>query len=133
MILADSSVWIDYFRDADTPQTARLDWLIGREHLGIGDLMLTEILQGIDSEREFRRIKIELAELELIEICGETVAVQAARNYRHLRGLGITIRKTIDTLIATRCIQDNLALLFSDRDFEPFVIHLGLRSAMGDC
>jgi predicted nucleic acid-binding protein len=132
VIVADSSVWIDFFRDADTPEVARLDWLLDRKKLLIGDLMLVEILQGIDSNREFERIRREMDELDCIEIGGKAIAVEAARNFRRLRGLGITIRKTIDTLIATRCIVDDHQLLYSDRDFEPFVTHLGLRSAMAE-
>jgi predicted nucleic acid-binding protein len=130
VILVDSSVWIDYFRGVATPQSDRLDGLLGREGLATGDVVLTEVLQGFTSERDFDQALRLLSSLTLIQIGGEAVAVQAARNFRTLRAHGVTIRKTIDTLIATRCIQDGHALLYSDRDFDPFVEHLGLRSAM---
>lgn len=126
MILVDSSVWIDYFRGKGTPQTGRLDALLGTEPLAIGDLILAEILQGLSSEREAERALALLGALEPVDIGGEAIAVLAARHYRMLRGRGITVRKTIDTLIATRCIHDGMSLLYSDRDFDPFVEWLGL-------
>ena len=130
MILVDSSVWIDYFRGVATPQAERLDALLGKEPLAVGDLIVTEVLQGFASDRDFERARRLLATLVLVEIGGERVAIQAARNFRALRNRGVTMRKTIDTLIATRCMEGRLALLYSDRDFDPFVEHLGLRSAM---
>lgn len=130
MILVDSSVWIDYFRGIGTPAADELDGLLGSEPLATGDLILTEVLQGFVSDRDFNQARTLLASLTVIELGGRKVAIQAARNYRTLRGLGITIRKTIDTVIATRCIRDDFALLYSDRDFDAFVKHLGLRSAM---
>ena len=130
MILVDSSVWIDFFRGAVTPQTERLDALLGSELLLVLDLVLAEVLQGFTSERDFNQARKLMTSLEVIELGGQETAIQAARNFRTLRSLGVTIRKTIDTLIATRCIERDYALLFSDRDFEPFVEHLGLRSAM---
>src|SRR5580692_8755268 len=126
MILVDTSVWIDYFRGAVTPQSEKLDTLLGVEQLFTGDLILTEVLQGFVSERDFNQARKLLA---LVPLVGEDLALQAARNFRKLRTLGITIRKTIDTLIATSCIEKELSLLYSDRDFDPFVQHLGLRSA----
>ena len=128
MILVDSSVWIDYFRGTATPQTDRLDSLLGSEPLAIGDLILTEVLQGFTSDRDFNQAKKLLTSLVVIELGGLEIAIQAAKNYRKLRDLGITSRKTIDTVIATRCIAGGYTLLHSDRDFEPFVTHLGLRS-----
>ena len=128
MILVDSSVWIDYFRGTATPQTDRLDSLLGSEPLVIGDLILTEVLQGFTSDRDFNQAKKLLTSLVVIELGGLEIAIQAAKNYRKLRDLGITSRKTIDTVIATRCIAGGYTLLHSDRDFEPFVTHLGLRS-----
>ena len=130
MILVDSSVWIDYFRGTATPQTDRLDALLGLEPVAIGDLMLAEVLQGFTHHRDFEQALAMLGALEVIDIGGREVAVQAARNFRTLRELGITVRKTIDTLIATRCIHDGTALLYSDRDFDPFVEHLGLVSGI---
>ncbi len=130
MILVDSSVWIDYFRGAATPQTDRLDALLGAEPLATGDLILTEVLQGFDSERHFNNALRLLTSLSVIDIAGQEIAEQAARNFRILRARGVTVRKTIDTLIATRCIEGGYALLYSDRDFDPFVDHLGLLSAL---
>ncbi|MDZ4689174.1 MAG: PIN domain nuclease [Planctomycetaceae bacterium] len=130
MILVDSSVWIDYFRGTVTPQTDKLDALLGIEPLATGDLMLTEVLQGFGSDRDFNEAKKLLTRLVVIDLGGRDVAIQAARNFRTLRALGVTVRKTIDTVIATRCIQSGHTLLYSDRDFDPFVVHLGLRSAL---
>lgn len=130
MIVVDSSVWIDFFRGVTTPQTERLDVLLGSEPLAMGDLILTEVLQGFGSEKDFNKARRLLSALDVITLGGEDIALQAARNYRVLRAHGVTIRKTIDTIIATRCIEDDFALLYSDRDFDPFVEHLGLRSAM---
>lgn len=130
MILVDSSVWIDYFRGTSTPQTDALDALLGSEPVAIGDLILTEVLQGFASERDFNRAKELLTSLIVIDLGGPAVAIQAARNFRTLRSLGVTVRKTIDTVIATRCLEDNYHLLYSDRDFDPFVHHLGLSSAL---
>ena len=132
MILVDSSVWIDYFRGAGTPEADKLDDLLGSEPLATGDLVLTEVLQGFADERDFKQAHALLNSLTVVELGGRKIAVQAARNYRRLRALGITVRKTIDTIIATRCIQDDFALLYSDKDFDPFVQHLGLRSAMSE-
>jgi predicted nucleic acid-binding protein len=113
-----------------TPEADELDSLLGREPVATGDLILAEVLQGFASDRDFERARRLLATPVLVEIGGERTAVQAARNSRALRARGVTARKTIDTLIATRCIESGLALLYSDRDFDPFVEHLGLRSAM---
>ena len=127
MILVDSSVWIDYFRGAMTAQANKLDTLLGHDPLAIGDLMLTEVLQGFDDERDFNRARNMLTSLAVVDLAGQEIAIQAARNFRALRKLGVTVRKTIDTLIATRCIESRYYLLHNDRDFEPFVTHLGLR------
>jgi predicted nucleic acid-binding protein len=128
--LVDSSVWIDYFRGTATPQSDRLDALLGSEPLAIGDIVLTEVLQGFIRDADFERAKATMTALQIVQIGGRDIAVQAAHNFRALRALGITVRKTIDTLIATRCIESGYVLLYSDRDFDPFVDHLGLRSAM---
>lgn len=129
MILVDSSVWIDFFRGTVTPQVDVLDRLLGEEPVAIGDLMMTEVLQGFSNERDFNQAQRMLGALDLVEIGGRDVMVEAARYFRHLRSRGITIRKTIDTLIATRCIVSGHRLLYSDRDFDPFVDHLGLERA----
>jgi predicted nucleic acid-binding protein len=130
VILVDSSVWIDYFRGTPTPQAEKLDLLLGSEPLVTGDLVLTEVLQGFVSERDFNQARKLLTSLVVVDLGGQDIAIQAAKNFRALRSLGITVRKTIDTVIATRCIASGLTLLYSDRDFDPFVQHLGLRSAL---
>ena len=130
MILVDSSVWIDYFRGTAAPQTDKLDSMLASEQVAIGDLMLTEVLQGFGSDKDFDQARKLIESLTVIEIGGNEIAVQAAKNFRVLRALGVTPRKTIDTLIATRCIEDGLPLLYSDKDFDPFVEYLGMRSAM---
>ena len=129
MILVDASVWIDYFNGTVTPQTEKLESLLGREPLAIGDLILTEVLQGFADDEEFRAAREMLASLAVVDLAGQAVAIQAAKNFRELRKLGITVRKTIDTLIATRCIEGGFELLHNDRDFDPFARHLGLRVA----
>ena len=127
MILVDSGVWIDYFRGVSNRQTDKLHSLLSSQLLAVGDLMLTEVLKGFNSEREFNRARAFLLTLDQVQIGGTELAVQAARNFRTLRALGVTVRKTIDVLIATRCIEDDIPLLHRDRDFDPFEQHLGLR------
>ncbi len=127
MILVDSSVWIDYFNGTVTPQTGKLDGLLDIELVAVGDLILAEVLQGFTEERDFTRARKMLTMLTVVELGGRDIAIQAARNFRKLRKLGVTTRKTIDTIIATRCIESGYDLLHSDRDFDPFVEHLGLR------
>ena len=130
MILVDSSVWIDYFRGIPSSQTDRLHALLGNEPIATGDLVLAEVLQGFGSAQDFNQGRKLLTSLPIIELVGRDIAIQAANNFRTLRSLGITVRKTIDTLIATSCIEKGLALLYSDKDFDPFVEHLGLQSAI---
>ena len=130
MILVNSRVWTDYFKGAITPQTERLDSLLGSEPLAIGDLILTEILQGFAVERDFERARKLLTSLTVVELSGQEIAIQAARYFRRLRQLGVTVRKTIDLIIANRCIEDGYDLLHSDRDFEPFAKHLGLHAVI---
>src|ERR1019366_1938766 len=127
LILVDSSVWIDYFRGVATEQTEHLDRMLGHQPLAIGDLMLTEVFQGFAKERDFNEARKLLTSLIVVELGGEEIAIEAARNFRALRKLGLTVRKTIDTVIATRCIASGYDLLHNDRDFDPFVTHLGLR------
>ena len=130
MIFVDSSVWIDFFRGAPTPETQRLEVLAVVDWVITGDLVMAEVLQGFRDERDFARAHDALQALEPITIGGVEIAVRAARNFRSLRRSGVTIRKTIDCLIASRCIAEGYALLYRDRDFDPFVEHLGLMSAM---
>ena len=130
MILVDSSVWIDYFRGNATRQTEILDSLLGAEPLAVGDLILVEVLQGFHNERDFRQAKKLLTSLTVVDLGGQQMAVQAAQNYRRLRLQGVTVHKTIDTVIATYCIENRWPLLHADRDFDPFCKHLGLRSVV---
>ena len=132
MILVDSSVWIDYLRGTASPQAEKLDALLGTVPLAIGDLILTEVLQGCATDREFNAVKRTLSTLHTVNLGGLELAIEAAKNFRKLRALGFTVRKTIDTVIATRCIMDGLELLHSDRDFDPFEKHLGLRCVRWD-
>ena len=127
MILVDSSVWIDYFNGTITAQTEILDKLLGDELLATGDLILTEVLQGFVDERDFNEAKKMLTSLIVVELGGQEIAIQAAKNFRSLRNLGVTIRKTIDAVIATKCIESGYDLLHNDRDFDPFARYLGLR------
>lgn len=126
MILVDSSVWIDYFRGTVTPQTKRLDVLLGTEPLAIGDLILVEVLQGFDNDRDFDHARRMLTGLTVVALGGQEIAIHTAKNFRALRRLGVTVRKTIDAVIATRCIEDGHDLLHNDRDFDPFAKYLGL-------
>ena len=127
MILVDSSEWIDYINGTITPETDKLDSLLGEELLAIGDLILTEVLQGFGSERDFNQARKMLTSFTVVELGGREIAIQAARNFRTLRELGGTVCKTIDTVIATRCIESGYDLLHSDKDFAPFAKYLGLR------
>lgn len=129
MILVDSSVWIDYFNGVGRPETDRLDDLLGRELLLTGDLILIEVLQGFRTETAFRRARTLLGQLAYTDLVGREVALAAADNYRRLRGAGVTVRKTIDVAIATHCILAGHRLLYTDRDFDPMVEHLGLEAA----
>ena len=130
MILVDSSVWVDYFNGVVNPHTDHLDAILGVEPVGVGDLILAEVLQGFRTDAGYRRARVLLRDLSVYELVGIERAVRAADNYRILRAKGVTVRKTIDTLIATFCIEHEFALLFTDRDFDPFVEHLGLRAVV---
>ena len=127
MILVDSSVWIDFFRNQPTPQAEWLDRNLGVEGLLVGDLVLAEVLQGFKDDRGFDNARRMLGRLEQVSLGGEELAIEAARNFRKLRAKGVTIRGTIDVIIATRCLVDGVRLLHSDRDFDAFEAHLGLR------
>ena len=132
MILVDSSVWIDFFRGTQTLASEKLDRILDTERLFVGDLIVTEVLQGFKSDADFKAAKMTLESFTMIQIGGEDIAVQAAQNFRSLRARGLTVRKTIDTFIATRCIQNGLRLLHSDRDFDHFAAHLGLKVVDSD-
>jgi predicted nucleic acid-binding protein len=129
VIVVDTSVWVDYFNGRATPATDRLDFLLPRELLVIGDLILIEVLQGFRSARNFHRASEYLNTLDFRAMVGREVALASARNYRRLRERGVTVRKTIDVIIGTFCIESGHELLHSDRDFDPMARHLGLRVA----
>ena len=129
MIVVDSSVWIDFFNGVSTPEVDRLDALLGVTPLAIGDLILVEVLQGFRNERDVATARQLFLSLALLPLLEGSNPWKAADNYRQLRRKGITVRKTIDGIIATACIEANLPLLFSDRDFQPYVEHLGLVAA----
>jgi len=126
LILVDSSVWIDYFNGVDGPETDRLDQMLSSEPVLTGDIILTEVLQGFNHEGDFRRARTLLTRLPFEPMLGRQVALQSAANYRRLRRQGITVRKTIDVMIATFCILNNHALLHRDRDFDPMARWLEL-------
>jgi predicted nucleic acid-binding protein len=130
MIIVDSSVWIDYFNGKDLPEVTKLDELLETELLGIGDLILAEVLQGFRQDSDYRKAKQLLTSLTVFEMLGSEAAINSADNFRALRKKGLTVRKTIDVAIATFCINNGHSLLFSDRDFLPFVEHLGLVNVM---
>jgi predicted nucleic acid-binding protein len=129
MIVVDSSVWIDYFTGADTAQAEKLDNTLGIKPVGIGDLILTEVLQGFRHEKDYKSAREVFEEVMIFEMLGTKMAIKSADNFRALRKKRITVRKTADVIIATFCIEHKLPLLFSDKDFKPFVKHLGLVEA----
>jgi hypothetical protein len=126
MILVDSSVWIDFFNGASTRETDYLDKILGDQPLLVGDLILAEVLQGFRRNEDFESARRALLSFQVVDMLGPDLAIQSARNYRILRAQGITVRKTIDCLIATYCIETGHSLLHSDRDFDPFEDHFGL-------
>lgn len=130
MILVDSRVWVDYFNGVRSRETDFLDATLGVEPVAIGDLILAEVLQGFRSDADYQIAKSVLLGLTVFELVGQDLAVRAADNYRTLRRRGVTVRKTVDCIIATFCIERRLPLLYSDRDFEPFAKRLGLVSAL---
>lgn len=129
MIVVDSSVWIDFFHGVSTPEVEQLDGWLGVTPLAIGDLILVEVMQGFRTDQDVATARQLFRSLALLPMLGGSNAWKAAENYRQLRRKGITVRKTIDGIIATACIEANLPLLFSDRDFQPYVEHLGLEVA----
>lgn len=126
MIVVDTSVWIDYVNGKNTPQTNILDIDLQNHRIITGDLILTEFLQGFKSDSDYRKAKKMMEALDYYDFVGKNIALKAARNFRLLRKKGITIRKTIDVLIATFCIENNFYLLHNDRDFDPMEKILGL-------
>ena len=128
MILVDSSVWIDYFNGRKTDKTDWLDSAIGNKHIIVGDLILAEILQGFQSDNDFKTAKDLLLDFPFMEMVGQGLAIKSALNYRFLRRKGVTVRKTIDVMIGTFCIHYHCSLLHDDRDFEPMVKYLKLKT-----
>lgn len=127
MIMVDSSVWIDYFNGTITDASNYLDNSLGYRNLVIGDLILAEVLQGFKTDKDFSQGKTLLTALDVHSLVTPELAIKSACNFRYFRKKGITVRKTIDVMIATYCIENSIALLHSDKDFIPFVEHLGLK------
>lgn len=128
MILVDSSVWIDLFRNVDTAPVRHLAELTDGGELVIGDLILCEVLRGARDEGAAQRIAASLGAFPVVALAGAEIAVRAAANFRQLRAIGVTPRSTIDMIIGTWCIENDVSLLHSDRDFEPMERHLGLKA-----
>jgi predicted nucleic acid-binding protein len=126
MILVDTSVWVDYFRGVYSPQTDRLNELLNEERMATGDLIIVELMQGFRTRSQIAAARRIISRLEYFDLVGEVIAYKAADNYRFLRNKGVTIRKTIDIIIGTFCIENRFKLLHNDRDFEPMVDYLGL-------
>jgi predicted nucleic acid-binding protein len=126
MIVVDTSVWIDFLNGRDAPHVRKLRAILGADEVIVGDLMLCEVLQGLDSETAARRVEALLRRFDVVPMAGDAIAVVAAKNFRSLRKLGVTVSKTIDLLIGTWCIENRAALLHNDGDFRPMARHLGL-------
>jgi predicted nucleic acid-binding protein len=127
MVIIDTTVWIDYLRGTENRETLWLDSELTRQRMGLTDLILCEVLQGIRDISQFRQVRDELLTFHLFETGGKGLAIDSANNYRRLREQGSTVRRTIDCLIATFCIQAGHELLHRDRDFDPFEKALGLQ------
>ena len=127
MIVVDSSVWIGYFNGTQTSQTDWLDSALGKIPIIMGDLILTEVLQGFQGEKDFNIAKDLLLAMPFMAMGGRALALESAMNYRTLRQKGVTVRKTIDVMIGTFCIHHALPLLYEDKDFDPMVSFLGLK------
>jgi predicted nucleic acid-binding protein len=127
MILVDSSVWIDYFNGNQTPQTDWLDSSLGNTPIIIGDLILTEVLQGFQNDKDFKIARDLLLRIPFKSMGEQAIALESAMNYRFLRKKGVTVRKTIDVIIGTFCVHNRLTLLHCDRDFDPMVKYFGLK------
>ena len=128
MILVDSSVWIDYFNGKVNAQTDFLHKSLGTEIICTGDLIMTEVLQGFTSDKSFSEALDIFEDLHFFHFGGKELAVETAVHFRFLRKKGVSVRKTIDSVIATFCIKNEIELLHNGKDFEPFVTHLGLKS-----
>jgi predicted nucleic acid-binding protein len=129
VIVVDSTVWIDFLNGRNAPHVRHLRGLLGESEIIVGDLMLCEVLQGLEDERRAREVEALLRRFDIVPMAGDVIAVAAARNFRSLRARGITVRKTIDLLIGTWCIENRRPLLHNDRDFHPMAQYLGLIEA----
>ena len=127
MIIVDTSVWVDYLAGTVNAETEWLDSRLGLQPIALTDLILCELIQGIRSDSAVTSLLRELARFDVLSTGGKELALAAAQNYRALRHRGITVRKTVDCIIATFCIREGHALLHRDRDFDPFEQHLGLK------
>ena len=127
MIIADTSAWIDYFKGIDAEHTNILDIELSRNRVGTGDLIIAEFLQGFRNDRDYQDAKSLMDSLEYFNLVGRDVALSASQNFLLLKREGITVRKTIDVLVATFCIINDFELIHNDKDFEPFEKKLGLR------
>ena len=126
--MVDSSVWIDYFNGKECPEVIYLDAILGVKPVVIGDNILTEVLQGFRGDKEYKIAKQLLTAIPIFQLSNQTLAVKSADNFRFLRKKRVTVRKTIDVIIATFCIENNFPLLHSDKDFLPFHEHLKLQA-----
>ena len=126
MVIVDTTVWVDYFHGVDNSETQWLDTELDRQRLGLTDMILCEVLQGVRDDVAAKAIERSLLKLEVFEPGGIALAREAAHNYRALRSRGYTVRKTIDCLIATFCLRGDHSLLHRDRDFDPFEEFLAL-------
>jgi predicted nucleic acid-binding protein len=129
MVIVDTSVWIDALRGNTNSHVLWLRAAILREEIGLTSLILCEVLQGVLSDREFLQFRSDLIKFAVFESDGIELAIASAQNYRTLRQKGLTIRRTMDCIIATFCIENGHQLLHKDRDFDAFERHLGLRVA----
>ena len=127
MIVADTSAWIDYFNGVLAPHTDRLDSDLETHIIIIGDLIIAELLQGFKTDKEYTTAKKIIENLEYRDFVGKEIAIKTANNYRYLRKNGITVRKTIDVIIATFCTENEYQLIHNDKDFDPLEEHLGLK------
>ncbi len=127
MILVDTSVWIDYFNGAENIQTGSLDQILSEQSVLLGDIIFTEILQGFNKDKEYKLAKQALDPLDCVHLGGKSLAIKAASNFRFLRSKGITIRKTVDMLIGSWCIEHEVKLLHNDKDFDQMAMQLPLQ------
>jgi len=126
MIVVDTSAWIDYFRGIVAPHTDTLDSQLQTNRIIIGDLIIIELLQGFKTKKEYDQARKLIERLEYRDFVGRTIALKSAENFRILRSKGITVRKTIDVIIATFCIENGFQIIHNDRDFDPMEKYLGL-------